>query len=333
MTTLVVGAGYAGSVMARELADAGHRVRVIDKRPHIAGNAYDEPDAHGVLVHRYGPHIFHTNGRAHLPTTCRASPNGGPMSTACAAWSMASRTRSRSTATRSTACMAWSWTRPAPQRTSRQRARAARSGAHQRGRGAQQRRPRPVREVLPQLHAQAVGAGSFAAEGRRGRAHPGAHQYRRSLLHRHLPGHAAARLHEDVRERCSTTRTSASSWAWISRTCASNVRRDHTVYTGPIDAYFDYRFGRLPYRSLRFEHEHLPDTAQFQEVGTVNYPNDHDLHAHHRVQAPDRAGASGHLDRARIPASRGRSVLPGAARGERSRCSSDTRRWRTTKPM
>src|SRR5699024_2000961 len=61
-TALIVGAGYAGSVTARELAEAGWRVHVIDKRPHIAGNAYDEPDAHGVLVHRYGPHIFHTNG-------------------------------------------------------------------------------------------------------------------------------------------------------------------------------------------------------------------------------------------------------------------------------
>lgn len=59
-STLIVGAGYAGSVMARELAEAGHPVHVIDKRPHIAGNAFDELDEHGVLVHRYGPHIFHT---------------------------------------------------------------------------------------------------------------------------------------------------------------------------------------------------------------------------------------------------------------------------------
>ncbi|MGH8372938.1 MAG: UDP-galactopyranose mutase, partial [Gammaproteobacteria bacterium] len=49
----------------------------------------------------------------------------------------------------------------------------------------------------------------------------------------------------------------------------------HIVFTGPIDAYFDYRYGRLPYRSLRFEHEHLPGVRQFQETGTVNYPNDH----------------------------------------------------------
>jgi UDP-galactopyranose mutase len=57
----VVGAGFAGATVAERLADAGARVLVIDKRPHVAGNAYDELDEHGVLVHRYGPHIFHTN--------------------------------------------------------------------------------------------------------------------------------------------------------------------------------------------------------------------------------------------------------------------------------
>jgi UDP-galactopyranose mutase len=49
----------------------------------------------------------------------------------------------------------------------------------------------------------------------------------------------------------------------------------HLVFTGPIDEYFGYCYGRLPYRSLRFEHEHLPDVVQYQRVGTVNYPNDH----------------------------------------------------------
>jgi UDP-galactopyranose mutase len=60
--TLVVGAGYAGSIMAERLAtEHGQRVLVVDRRPHIAGNAFDYYDEHGVLVHRYGPHIFHTN--------------------------------------------------------------------------------------------------------------------------------------------------------------------------------------------------------------------------------------------------------------------------------
>src|SRR5579871_2989744 len=57
----VVGAGFAGAVMAERAASAGLRVLVLERREHIAGNAFDFRDEHGVLVHRYGPHIFHTN--------------------------------------------------------------------------------------------------------------------------------------------------------------------------------------------------------------------------------------------------------------------------------
>ena len=60
---LVVGAGFAGAVHARELAEAGFEVHVIDQRPHIAGNAYDEVDQNGIRVHVYGPHLFHTKQR------------------------------------------------------------------------------------------------------------------------------------------------------------------------------------------------------------------------------------------------------------------------------
>lgn len=61
---LIVGAGFAGSVLAERLArGSGKRVLVVDKRPHIAGNAYDHYDRSGVLVHKYGPHIFHTNSK------------------------------------------------------------------------------------------------------------------------------------------------------------------------------------------------------------------------------------------------------------------------------
>jgi UDP-galactopyranose mutase len=58
---LIVGAGFAGAVYARTLAEAGYTVHVIDRRDHIAGNAADWVDANGVRVHRYGPHLFHTN--------------------------------------------------------------------------------------------------------------------------------------------------------------------------------------------------------------------------------------------------------------------------------
>jgi UDP-galactopyranose mutase len=59
---LIVGAGFAGSVVAERMAAAyDKRVLIVDKRPHIGGNAYDHYDEHGILVHKYGPHIFHTN--------------------------------------------------------------------------------------------------------------------------------------------------------------------------------------------------------------------------------------------------------------------------------
>ncbi len=60
---LIAGAGYAGAVSARCLAERGKRVLVLERRPHIAGNAYDRLDEYGVLIHQYGPHIFHTNDK------------------------------------------------------------------------------------------------------------------------------------------------------------------------------------------------------------------------------------------------------------------------------
>lgn len=59
---LIVGAGLSGAVIARQLAEQGHIVNIIDQRSHIGGNAYDARDEHtGIMVHVYGPHIFHTD--------------------------------------------------------------------------------------------------------------------------------------------------------------------------------------------------------------------------------------------------------------------------------
>src|ERR671916_1161686 len=61
---MVVGAGFAGSVIAERMATVyGKKVLIVDKRPHIGGNAYDHYNDDGILVHKYGPHIFHTNSR------------------------------------------------------------------------------------------------------------------------------------------------------------------------------------------------------------------------------------------------------------------------------
>src|SRR5438067_4002080 len=61
---LIVGAGYAGSVVAAQMSsNFGKSVMLIDRRSHVGGNAYDHYNQAGILVHKYGPHIFHTNSR------------------------------------------------------------------------------------------------------------------------------------------------------------------------------------------------------------------------------------------------------------------------------
>src|SRR5919112_2047731 len=62
---LIVGAGFAGSVLAERLArERSERILLIDRRNHVGGNAYDRHDSAGILIHQYGPHIFHTNAEA-----------------------------------------------------------------------------------------------------------------------------------------------------------------------------------------------------------------------------------------------------------------------------
>ena len=68
---LVVGCGLTGSVIGRELAEAGHNVTIWDRRDHIGGNMYDYKDEHGIIVHKYGPHCFHTNNKDLYDYMCR----------------------------------------------------------------------------------------------------------------------------------------------------------------------------------------------------------------------------------------------------------------------
>ena len=93
-----------------------------------------------------------------------------------------------------------------------------------------------------------------------------------STLHRSLPAHAGRRLHRDVRADARPPRIEVRTGTDFHEV-ADTLDYGTLIYTGPVDAFFGHRFGRLPYRSLRFEFETLP-VATYQPTGTVNYPDE-----------------------------------------------------------
>ena len=114
------------------------------------------------------------------------------------------------------------------------------------------------------------------------------HQPRRSLFRRRIPVHAQARLHADVRAHARPSEHQHHGADRLRRREGSGAHR-RVIFTGPIDEFFGFRFGKLPYRSLRFRHVML-DKEWHQPVAVVNYLQTHD-YTGHRVQAPDRAAA------------------------------------------
>ena len=270
---LIVGAGYAGSVVARELADAGRRVRVIDKRPHVAGNAYDELDAHGVLVHRYGPHIFHTNGERIFQYLSRFTE-----------W-RAYEHRVRGVVDGKL------YPFPINRDTLNQ---LYGQNLDEPGAAAffeSVREPRDPVLTSEDVVLNSVGRDlyeKFFLNYTRKQWGLDPSQLKAGVAARipvrtntddryftdtfqAMPKHGYTKMFEAMLDHPNISVELGVDFDDI----RDAVKAAHIVYTGPIDAYFQHCFGHLPYRSLRFEHEYLPDIDQYQEVGTVNYPNDH----------------------------------------------------------
>jgi UDP-galactopyranose mutase len=269
---LVVGAGFAGSVMAERLAAAGKRVLVVERRHHIAGNAYDELDSSGILVHRYGPHIFHTNSDAVFAYLSRFT-DWRPYEhrvLALVDGKLLPIPINLDTVNRLydldlgedelEGFFARRAERVEQVRTSEDVvvARIGRELYEKFFRGytlkqwgldpseldASVTARIPVRTNRDDRYFtdrfQAMPAAGYTAMFRRMLAHP----------------NITVRLGSDWRQLDGL------------------VSYGEIVYTGPVDAFFEYRFGPLAYRSLEFEFETL-SVEQAQPVGTVNYPNDH----------------------------------------------------------
>jgi UDP-galactopyranose mutase len=270
---LVVGAGFAGAVMAERLTnDLGLRVLVVDRRPHIAGNAYDSLDEHGVLIHNYGAHIFHTNAAAVVAYLSRFTD-----------W--------RPYEHRVLARIGDQLLPMPINRTTINRLYGLDLRTEAEVEAFYARRREPLRMTRTSEHAVVAKVGRELYETFfRGYTRK---QWGRdpSELHASVCARIPIRTDEDDRyfgDRFQKM-PAAGYTAMFERILAGvevrtgtefadvagEVEYDHLVWTGPVDEHFGHRFGRLPYRSLAFELRNAPtpDGGLLQPVGVVNEPS------------------------------------------------------------
>ncbi len=270
---LVVGAGFAGTVCARQLAEDGASVLVVEKRPHIAGNAYDRVDDNGVLIHPYGPHIFHTNSRDIFEYLSRftdwrfyqhrvLADTGGLQLPIPINRSTLNGLYGLNLETDDDVAAFFENVRE-PRGTIKTSEDVVLNSV---GKHLCDTFFRGYTKKQWGLDLSELSAGVAARIPTR--TNTDDRYFTDTFQFMPLQGYTKMfermLAHKNIEVRLSTDYRSVDSNYW-----------DHLIYTGPIDAYFDYCYGKLPYRSLRFEHEHFSDLDFFQKVGTVNYPNDH----------------------------------------------------------
>jgi UDP-galactopyranose mutase len=274
--TLVVGAGFAGAVLAERLASrCGQSVLVLDRRDHIGGNAHDYYDEHGVLVHRYGPHIFHTNAARVVEYLSRFT-DWRPYEHRVLA--EVGGKRVPIPINRTTVNALYGLDLETEEETAAFYARTA----------------EPVDYVRNSEDAVVSKVGRDLYEKFfRGYTRK---QWRRdpSELHASVCGRIPTRTDEDDRyftdwhqqmpadgytamfERILDTPGVEVALGVDFHDIAHELSYDHLIYTGPIDRYFDYEFGALPYRSLEFELRNEPTsgTQLLQPVAQINFPSE-----------------------------------------------------------
>ncbi len=311
---LVVGAGFAGSVLAERLAEgSGKKILVVDKRSHIGGNAYDQYDEHGILIHKYGPHIFHTNSRDVFEYL------------------------SRFTAWRNYQHRVRAWVDgqlvPIPinldtinllygtRFTSFQLQEFYDSIAEPRdvvrtsedviiskvGRELYEKFFRNYTRKQWGLDPSELDATVIARipvrTNRDDRYFTDSYQV--------MPAHGFTRMFERMLAHPNIKIMLNTDY----REIEGSIAYDRVVFTGPVDEYFDFRFGKLPYRSLEFKFETL-DTALSSAGRGRQLSQRQRLHPDHRDQAHHRAGAPENHPRDGVSPRRRGSLLPRSPAGK-----------------
>jgi UDP-galactopyranose mutase len=272
---LIVGAGLAGSVLAERLASQhGARVLLIDRRPHVGGNAYDEPNEAGILYHKYGPHIFHTNSDQVVDY-------------------LSQFTEWRPYEHRVRAFVRDQLVPIPINRTTLNKLFGLDLKTDEEAAEYLASRAEPVDEICTSedVVINAVGQELYELFFRgytrkqwgldpseldkqvtsRIPTRTNTDDRYFSDTFQAMPLHGYTAMFEKMLDHPLIDVRTGVDFAELKD--PAHEIADHIIYTGPIDEYFDFRFGKLPYRSLRFDHQTL-DQEQFQEVAVVNYPSE-----------------------------------------------------------
>ncbi|HYD29589.1 MAG TPA: UDP-galactopyranose mutase, partial [Azospirillaceae bacterium] len=269
---LIVGAGFAGSVLAERLAAGmNKRVLLIDRRWHIGGNAFDAYNEAGILVHRYGPHIFHTNSQQ--------------------VWSYLSRfTRWRPYEHR-VAAQVDGHLVPIPinlTTINRLYGLNLDSAGMERFLAERAVQPAHIRTsedvvlaaIGPELYQKFFRGYTRKQWGldpseldkavtARIPTRTNTDDRYFTDLYQAMPLHGYTRMFENMLDHPNIKIMLNTDY----REVENEVVFDKLIFTGPIDEFFDHRFGPLPYRSLKFRHVTL-DQEVFQPAAVVNYPSE-----------------------------------------------------------
>jgi UDP-galactopyranose mutase len=270
---LIVGAGFAGSTMAERLArDGGKKVLIVDKRPHIAGNAYDCHDKAGLMIHKYGPHIFHTNSKQVFDYLSRFTP-----------WRQYQHKVLASVDGQLV---------PIPinldtintlyglKLTSQEVEKFFESVAEKReqiltsedvvvskvGRELYEKFFKGYTNkqwgLDPSELDAAVTARVPTRTNRDGRYFTDAYQA--------MPAQGYTRMFENMLDHENIKILLNCDY----REIIKHIPHKQMIYTGPVDEFFNYEYGKLPYRSLEFKFE-THNVRQYQPAAVINYPNDY----------------------------------------------------------
>ncbi len=270
---LIVGAGFAGSILAERLAtQLDARVLIVEKRSHIAGNAYDFYNEDGLLVHRYGPHIFHTNSKKvfdHLSRftawrpyehRVQASVDGQLVPMPINLDTLNQLYALHMNCSEVEAFLA-SVAEPREQILTSEDVVISRVGRELYTKFFRNYTRKQWGLDPSELDAS-VTARVPIRTSRDNRYFTDQYQA--------MPLHGYTRMFEKILDHPNISVMLNTEYADIENEFSFR----ELIFTGPIDEYFEHCYGRLPYRSLRFEHE-THNCRTFQPAAVVNYPNEH----------------------------------------------------------